>query len=454
MLYPYLNITPRLNGGSYFILCVSAFIIKIYERSSKINIDALRMLVIFLVSSNALAKDVDVQLFLNQKLTSKPSVKLSRNVPITTKSCKTIYPHNSGSGRGRRPGEGDPEDRMPVTVCTDTNTNSVQQYEDSASVITTKILKVNNLVFNKSQMVTLPERGIFDYADYQNCDDVSLSQTVSLSVSGNKGFSVTKTESLTTSKSGSISLNASFTGGSASTTLSISESIGLSSQTNESSSDTVTRTSSTTVSIPPKRSGRFELLVYETTIEIPYSASVVVDGDLAPNESGLTMASQLLSEDERTLPFSGVLRITNVSNANIRTIPAPKPYQCKDTEKDLTLTTHPFVTIPSKAIQKATKKAFTSEKALFSKIKPSVRNSFTIDSLAAPQIGPADGIGYEIISISDVAKAEPSCGFNDLGIMNLGLFSIETRRYTQYANGSLVAFWVDKIETFKSCWPL
>jgi hypothetical protein len=40
------------------------------------------------------------------------------------------------------------------------------------------------------------------------------------------------------------------------------------------------------------------------------------------------------------------------------------------------------------------------------------------------------------------------------GLMNLGIFSVETRRYTQYSNGTLVASWVDKVETFKSCWPL
>jgi hypothetical protein len=55
----------------------------------------------------------------------------------------------------------------------------------------------------------------------------------------------------------------------------------LSSQTNESSSTAITRTSSTTVSIPPKRSGRFEVLAYETTIEVPFSATVVIDGELA-----------------------------------------------------------------------------------------------------------------------------------------------------------------------------
>lgn len=404
---------------------------------------------------NAYAKDTDVQLYLNQKLATKPSLKYSKPISVTTKVCKTETKRGRCGGGGKFPEGGCADNTFEVLVCKDAVTTSSQQYEDRAFAKTSQIQSVKNLAFDKSQMTTLPERGLFSSTDYQNCDEVSLSQTVSLSVSGTKGFSITKGESLTTSKSGSISLSGSFIGGSASTTLSISESIGLSSQTNESSSNTVTRTSSTTVSIPPKRSGRFEVLAYETTIEIPYSATVVVDGELAPNDSGLTMASQLLSESERTLPFSGVLRITDVSNANIRTTSAPKPDQCKDSEKALTLISQPFVVIPSKDIHQETRKGFASAKALFSKIKPTIKNSFTVESLiGAPQIGPADGIGYEIISISDIAKAEPSCGFNDLGLMNLGLFSVETRRFTQYANGTLLASWVDKVETFKSCWPL
>ncbi|NOT14731.1 MAG: hypothetical protein HOP21_03955 [Methylotenera sp.] len=420
------------------------------------KVPALFLTVGLVTSYSAFGKDVDVQLFLNQKLASKPLLKFSKPVSVTTKVCTTETKRIRCGGGGRISPEGGCADNFyEATVCKDATTTSVQTYEDSASVKTTQIVKVGNLVFDENQMVTLPERGLFSSTDYQNCDDVTLSQTVSLSVSGNKGFSVAKGESITTTKAGSISLSGKFFGGSASTSLSISESVGLSSQTSESSSDTVTRTSSTTVSIPPKRSGRFEVLAYETTIEIPFSATVVVDGELAPNDSGITMANQLMNENERTLPFSGILRITNVSNANIRTIPAPKPNQCKDSEKALTLMSQPFVSIPAKSIPKETKKEFLPQKTLFSKFKTTAMHSFSVGSLAGtPQIGAEDGIKYEIISVADVANPTPSCGFNDLGLMNLGIFSVETRRYTQYSDGNIVSSWIDKIETFKSCWPL
>lgn len=404
------------------------------------------------VTSSAFGKDVDAQLYLNQKLSSKPLLKFSKSIPVTTKICKTETKRAKCGGGGKIPEGGCADNTYEVTACKDSVTTSTQQYEDNASVKTTQIIAVKNLAFDKSQLVTLPERGLFSSTDYQNCDDVSLSQTVSLSVSGNKGFSVSKGESLTTSKSGEITLSGSFMGGSASTRLSISESVNLSSSTNESSSTSVTRTSSTTVSIPAKRSGRLELLAYETTIEIPFSATVVVDGELAPNESGVTAASQLLNESERTLPFNGVLRITDVSSANIRTIPAAKPDQCKDSEKALTLVNRPFVTIPSSFIQQEAKKEFLNSKNLLSKLKSTTMHIYPVESLAgAPQIGPEDGIKYEIISVTEVANATPACGFNELGFMNLGRFSVETRRYAQYSNGTLVSSWVDKVETFKSC---
>ena len=403
-------------------------------------------------TSSAFGKDVDVQLYLNQKLSSKPLLKFSKSIPVTTKICKTETKKSKCGGGGKMPEGGCADNTYEVTVCRDSVTATTQQYEDNASIKTTQIIAVKNLTFDKSQLVTLPERGLFSSTDYQNCDDVSLSQTVSLSVSGSKGFSVSKGESLTTSKSGDITLSGSFMAGSASTRLSISESVNLSSSTNESSSTSVTRTSSTTVSIPPKRSGRLELLAYETTIEIPYNATIVVDGEIAPNESGVTAASQLLSESERTLPFSGVLRITDVSSANIRTIPAAKPDQCKDSEKVLTLVNHPSVTIPSSSIQQEVKNEFLNSKNLLSKLKPTAMHIYPVESLAGePQIGPEDGIKYEIISITEIANSTPACGFNELGFMNLGRFSIETRRYTQYSNGTIISSWVDKVETFKSC---
>ena len=411
---------------------------------------AFALLTVSSILPAANAKDVDAQQFLNDKLAAKPGVFYTRQIPAH-KICTTVIKHDRCS-KGAEGGCAD--NSYEVTQCKIDQPAGVEKYVDAARASNSRIVSVQDLAFDQKNTVSLPEKAILNSVEYQNCDDVSLSQTVMLSVTGTKSVSVAKSNTLSTTQGGSITLSGKFFGAAASTTYNFSQTVGYSSQTTEGSSTAVVRSSSTTVSIGPRRSGRFELLAYETTVEIPYSAKIIVDGDLVANESGVTLASQLLTAEERTILFSGVLRLTDVSNAVIRTIPAAKPDQCPAGAQGLIVQTNAQKTMPAQAIPAETKKKFSPLKSFFSKVTSAKLKSVPLETLSeGPVIGPADGIGYEVVSSEDVSKPAPFCGFNDLGLMNLGIFAVETRRYTQYSNGTQVASWIDQVETFKQCWP-
>lgn len=418
--------------------------------SAMIFVRLLSSIVLVVATANAVAKEVDAQQFLNDRLSAKPGLYYSRPLP-ERKVCTTVVKRDKCS-KGAEGGCAD--NTYEVTQCKVERPAQLEKYTDSGKVGKTRIASVRDLIFDKANTVSLPEKAILSSVDFQNCADVSVTQAISLNVAGTKSYSVAKTDSISTTQGGSVTLSGSFFGNSASATYNFSQTVGLSNTTSEGDSVTVSRATASTISIGPGRSGRFELLIYETTVEIPFSAKVVVDGDLLPNDSGVVLASQLLSEEERTIRFSGSIRLTDVSNAIVRTVPAAKSEQCTSGNPALVVQTNPQITIPASSIPQLEKKKFSPISTFFKGAASKKFVAIPVESLNfGPVIGPADGIGYEVLAVNDVTKPAPFCGFNDLGIMNIGVFSVETRRYTQYSNGNMIASWMDQVETFKRCWP-
>jgi hypothetical protein len=305
-------------------------------------------------------------------------------------------------------------------------------------------------------MVALPERATLAATFYQHCADAQLSTTLSLSVTGNSSYSFTKTDSVNTTIGGSAT--ATFVGqaGSLSTMLNVSRSLSTSNATTESFSESVTRSQSITLTISPNKQGKFELLVMETTVEVPFSALIIVDGRLVQNSNGISKASELLNESDRSLPFKGVLRITNVSGAYIRTTDVPGAPACSKADIGGIKKDPSVISFPGAALS-------AGELATFS--KPSVQppglmklrlsgSRFSLVAGEGPSIGPADGVSYQVMYISEVIHPAAQCGFNDLSIPNNGVFTMEAREYTSYLNGTLIARWQDHVETFKSCRPV
>jgi hypothetical protein len=244
--------------------------------------------------------------------------------------------------------------------------------------------------------------------------------------------------------------------GSLGTSLSVSRSVSTSTSTTESLSETVTRNHSATVSVGPRKWGKIDLLAYETTIEIPFSATIVIDGSLVPNRAGLTGASQLLSVRERTLPFRGTLRITNVSNGVTRTTDIPGKPNCEAASADSLEKTSKSTTFPADSLSGQELTTFTrpsTQPPLSLTLKAIGADAKVVTPLAAdgPEIGPADGIVYQILYTTETVKPTPLCGYNDIGFPNNARYSVEAREYTMYSKGLIISRWQESVEVFKSC---
>jgi len=340
-----------------------------------------------------------------------------------------------------------------------------EDYSDFARVTSSEIIAVQNLTFDEVNLRALPERPLLGSQLYTNCADGQLSVNISLGVSGTSGYTITKTNGVSTTIQGSVQVSYNSTYGTYSTMLSANRSVSSSTSIAESKSDTETRTISANLTVGPKKHGRVELLAFETTVEVPFHATLVLDGDLEPNKSGFTKASQMLTAEERTVPFSGELRITGVSAGRTRTTELPGSPNCDGQEAGLrTLQSSRQLAPGSISPEYLTQFHDMSELAFeghtlrtAATSSPSFTAATSSRSSVAVQgdtIGPADGISYQVISSSVIMRMTPACGFNDIGLPNGGNFLVEIRQYTQYQNGVLIAQWSSTEETFQGCVPV
>ena len=313
---------------------------------------------------------------------------------------------------------------------------------DQARVVSSEILEVRGVRFDDARTVALPEKAMLASTAYDNCADATVSTTLSLSVSGTSGYSFTKGDSVSATIGGSATLTFVGKSGSFATTLSVSRTVGTSSSTTESYQETTTRSQSVTLTVQGRKQGKFELIALETTIEVPFSATIIVDGSIAPNTNGLLKASQLLGEAERTLPFNGVLRITNVSDSKIRTSEVPGAPACATTEnsvrKKYSSISFPAAGLAAQEIATFQRPGLGLPSPLkFKFVDPShLRGQLQLFLGDGPSIGPADGVSYTVLYTTDDVHPTHECGFNSLVFQKNGVFSIEAREYTSYANGS------------------
>lgn len=80
--------------------------------------------------------------------------------------------------------------------------------------------------------------------------------------------------------------------------------------------------------------------------------------------------------------------------------------------------------------------------------------TYSIPRVAGAEIGNPDGIHYTIVSTSETTRPSPACGFNDLGLPNPAVFTVENRYYQEYSDGKVLRAWSDEVEIFKECVPV
>lgn len=407
----------------------------------------LSLILISLVHTQADAGDVSASDFLNDKLASKP-VTYERTVKQRRQKCSRRYcppPGRGGEGSGECVG-GD---------CHWEYYDVLDVYSDRAQVTTTETTEVRDLVFDQSKVSLLPERALLAFREYENCGDDPLSINLSLSVQGSSGYSIAKSDGVSTTVAGGVTLTFSGQFGSLGTSLNVTRSVSTSTSTTESFSESVSRSDSYNISVGGRKQGKVEFLAYETTAIVPYSARVVVDGTLVGNKSNLSKASQLLSEAERTLPFRGHLRITNVSSGRIRRTEVDGAPACKVgavLEERSWSTSLPASGLSAEVLE-TFKKPGTEPLLPLTSQRVDPAGGVLEPNVAAdgPGIGAPDGTHYVVLYTVDTVKATPLCGYNSVGFPKNARYSVEYREYTTYSKGIVVARWQEPVELFKGC---
>lgn len=322
-----------------------------------------------------------------------------------------------------------------------------------ASVTSSLIVEVKKMAAHKERVKSFPIMARVRSEIIKNCSDsITFQKTMSLSVQFTKGWSVQKTAGVSTTAGGTLTVSAEVpflkaAGG----TFNFSQTVSSSSQSSESYSHLETRSSSELISVKPQSAGEYYLIAYEETLEVPFSAEIVVDGPLATNESGFSMASDLLSEQERTLPFDGSLTISDASRGETSIRYLDWKVVCADTQGEHVARLSREFVVPESALDASFKSRFS---------EPSIQlreNGINLGSrrpTAAPdEIGPPpDGKLFETLYSIEEQRMDPGqCGFNDLGVPNAGIYKVDYGTWHEYLGGREVATYAGKQETFMRC---
>jgi hypothetical protein len=390
---------------------------------------------------NTANADTDATVFLNKSLSNKPSVQREKKTIIKETECSRYRVPRVADGGS-------------YVDCWDVEKEKRVRFSDKARVANTSIVEVMNLKFDEEKLTSLPARPILYREFYSNCaDDTTISNSFTLSVTGTKGYSVAKTKGVTTTTGGSVAMNVSYTpgggggvGGGAGVSFEFSRAVSLSTTVTESESVAETRSQTWMVSVGPKQIGMLEFLAYQASMEIPFSANVIVDGALQPNLSGFSKASDMLSVAERTMPFEGVLHLSNVSEGRYSTRLLPGKPKCDGEASVVRL--EQDLTIPEDATIEG---KYVSAKEFYGQLQ-AMTASITDAAATANGEVHLNEVQDEVIYRYQVLRSAAQCGIKDDGSSGKALFQIEERQFYNYLNGELASTWSGPVETFQSCY--
>lgn len=326
-------------------------------------------------------------------------------------------------------------------------------YESVPPTVTRAFVsEVRDLKIDDSKITTLPEKMNIQSFTYRNCDNTTVSQTYNASVAVTTGTVVTVSKSVTNTEDRSINVSGSVSSGpigpsgSVSLNLRYSKSVNITNGQQDSQTNTENRSSSVTFTVPPKTAGRADYIVYEVGKEVPFSALILLDGDLIPNSGGVLRASQIIGEQDRLVPFEGYLTVLGATDGETRTTPLGMGQCDAATDKGLSVT-RTAQRIPYSAnspiIQGSTPvKQITDGQGVI---------KFDVKRNDIPVIGPPDGENCAAGVVETTYKSDLSCGFNDAGLPNVRFITREVRQCRFYSGGVATSSYPKVVETLGAC---
>jgi hypothetical protein len=197
--------------------------------------------------------------------------------------------------------------------------NVVETYTDALRLTDVSLRVVGGQVNVDSKRTILPDKVHFHDSDVINCSpDTPQSETKTLQVTFQTARSIQMTRAV--SHSQQITAKVGFTFehvGSADLTISGTDSVTLTNQTAQTVTETISASDQVTVTAAPLKRAQVSLQVIEGGIQSTFHAKLVADGPVDANIDGISVASQVLSESERTFDVDGILTVTSASQSKV-----------------------------------------------------------------------------------------------------------------------------------------
>jgi hypothetical protein len=377
--------------------------------------------------------DTDIPQFLDAAL-AKKNILVNRTRQVTGQklSCSLVA------------------DGRPHKDCQTIEYTYTQTYQDNARVKSGQVINISQLRFDPARLTQLPGTVLVDRLNYINCGEDQFNPAFNLSVTGTESHSVSKTQ--TVSSTVGVQVDQTFTAGNGlfggSTSIQVNFSMTLSNSTTnqETSSTATTQGYSGTILAAVGHAGYAQLAAVQQGIEVPFSATVTVDGDMEDNISGYNKVSQLLAVQERTLPFSGTLTAGGLSDAFTGLFKPDEPFNCSDPKyKGQQTATYKKFQVPLTAMSGDLAKDFGTIKETFAK-RPSQTTPQQLDNDAATT--------STTIESTEVYVRDPACGFDDVGHPKTAIHLVELKHYTTHVDGTLHQEWDEPTEKFVKCSPI
>lgn len=309
--------------------------------------------VICILLTNAKAAENQILTEIPKEITKKLATKPGARKSKVTETVETVC----GGGLGRKIPCSSLGDKMsyPVEIksagmsgttpmCYDPRCRESKKRNESIVIepltaTNGRVIQVSQMQVLEAQTIQFPPKTFIKQAEKINCsksEKSKISENFSFTSQSTVSTQVRKGVSSTTGVNARVDFKLP-SGFGASVGANVSQTTSLDKTDSQSTTATINYTSQVLEDVPPMTRTRVDLILFETSLEVPFTGSVIVDGDLDANLDEKRQASQILSESERTIDVNGVLAVTASTLSKSRRIDfAVTPQECDDVEKGLT----------------------------------------------------------------------------------------------------------------------
>lgn len=258
---------------------------------------------------------VDAKESLEESLQKLGPVLKGKLVNYTQRVCKGHY---GGGGGLYSSSEGHYRE-----TCRNEQRSRDERYSEPLKVVFVEPVFVSDLAYQDAEVRSLPSVPRFTGFDARNCSSSPQTTSTNLAVTVNVSSGISITNGITTSVAVSKPVNFSVPLGGTKSGVNLrfgrsatsTRAVSFSETKSSTVSDSIAYSERVSRTIPARTRLWGQFLVTESTIRVPFTATVIVDGQVDENLAGYKNISDLLPEEDRTFKITGFVEATGASES-------------------------------------------------------------------------------------------------------------------------------------------